>query len=212
MNKSSVAILDDHELFRTGICELVSKSPDFEMLWSVGAPEELYQALEHQTPDLLMLDIRLKNTNGLDVLQKLKSTHPALKIVMLTMHAESSYIRRMIEHGADGYLLKDITPEELFRSLRNVIRLGRYFGTEIMEVLVQSLQQKEFLKKTGLEFSSIELDVLLLISEGLTAEEIAKKLFKSHRTIEGYRQRLLDKTGSKNIAALISWAYKNGVL
>lgn len=212
MNKTQVAILDDHELFRTGIGELLHKSPDFEMVCSVGSPEELYAFVAQQVPDLLLLDIRLKNANGLDVLKTIKADYAQLKVVMLTMFSESSYVRHMIEQGANGYLLKDITPDELFRSLRNVVQLGTYFGPEVTSVLIQSLQHKETMKRSGLTFSDAELEVLAMISEGHTAEEIAVKLYKSNRTIEGYRQKLLDKTGSKNIAVFISWAYKNGVL
>jgi DNA-binding NarL/FixJ family response regulator len=212
MEKTKVAILDDHELFRTGICELVNKSEDFTMVCSAGTPEELYAFLEEGSPELLILDIKLKELSGLDVLKTLKQQNGDLKIVMLTMHEESSYIRQMIQQGADGYLMKDITPEVLFRSLRNVLSLGKYFGPEITNLLIQSLQHKETLKKTGTVFTPIEIEVLTLISEGLTAEEIAGKLFRATRTIEGHRQKLLDKTHSKNIAALISWAYKNGVL
>lgn len=212
MNKTQVAILDDHHLFRTGICELVNKSGDFSILCSAGTPEELYKAFADGLPSVLLLDIRLKDANGLDVLRYVKANHEPIKVVMLTMHEESSYIQQMIEHGADGYLLKDITPEELFRSLHNVVKLGKYFGTEITARLINSLQTRDSVEKAGISFNELEIDILTLISEGLTAEEIAQKLYRSHRTIEGYKQRLLDKTESKNIAALISWCYKHGVL
>lgn len=212
MHRTQVAILDDHQLFRTGICELVNKSEDFHILWSAGTPEELYSCLEKTLPTILLLDIRLKDANGLDVLRYLKTKYPDLRIVMLTMYIESSYIEQMIEHGADGYLMKDITPDDLFRTLRNVMTLGKYYGPEITAVLINSLQHKEVQKTSGIQFSESEIEVLKMLSEGLTAEDSAKLLFKSARTIEGYRQKLLEKTDSKNIAALISWAYKNGVL
>jgi two-component system response regulator DegU len=212
MHRTQIAILDDHQLFRTGICELVNKSEDFYILWSAGTPEELYDFLDKTLPAILLLDIRLKEASGLDVLRYLKTKYPDLRIVMLTMYVESSYIHQMIEHGADGYLMKDITPDDLFRTLRNVLELGKYYGPEITEVLINSLQRQDVEKVSGIKFSTTEIQVLKLISEGLTAEEIAKLLFKATRTIEGYRQRLLDKTNSKNIAALISWAFNNGLL
>jgi DNA-binding NarL/FixJ family response regulator len=212
MDKTQVAILDDHQLFRTGICELVNKSANFNILWSVGTPGELYTCLSRALPDLLLLDIRLKEASGLDVLRHVKASHEQVRVVMLTMYEENSYIHQMIENGADGYLLKDITPEELFRSLNNVMTLGKYYGTRVTEALINSLQHKDTIKASGISFTTVEIDVLKMLSEGLTAEEIAKTMFRSARTIEGYRQKLLDKTDSKNIAALISWAYKNGVL
>jgi two-component system, NarL family, response regulator DegU len=210
--KTQVAILDDHELFRTGICELVNNSKEFEVIWSLGNPDRLEEKFNEKTPEILLLDIKLKNANGLDVLKLLKQTMPEIRIIMLTMYSEISYIRQMIEQGANGYLLKDITPEELFKTLQNVMQLGRYFGQEITSLLIQSLQHKKTTELPSISFSDAEIEILKLISEGHTSEEMSKIIYKSSRTIEGYRQRLLDKTQSKNIAALISWAYKNGVL
>ena len=90
MERTQVAILDDHQLFRTGICELVNKSDNFHILWSVGTPEELYSCFSQSLPELLLLDIRLKDANGLDVLRQVKAKHDQMKIVMLTMHEENS--------------------------------------------------------------------------------------------------------------------------
>lgn len=212
MDKTSLAILDDHQLFRTGICELVNQAADFEMIHSVGTPEELEAAMAAQLPDMLILDIRLKNANGWDILRKIKSEHEDLKVIMLTMHDEASFVRRMIEQGADGYLTKDITPEELFHSLRMVRQLGKYYGPEIAGKLIKSLQQKESFKRTEEGFSDQEIEILILFSEGFTAEEIAAKLHRATRTIEWHRQKMLERTQSKNIASLIAWAFKQGVL
>ncbi|MBP7821851.1 MAG: response regulator transcription factor [Saprospiraceae bacterium] len=208
-----IAILDDHELFRSGIEQIINTSPDFRVVESVSTPEELYWVLKNNKKiDIVLLDIRLKGANGLDVLKIIKEEYPLMKVIMLTMYDESSYIRKMIENGADGYLLKDITPDELFRTLTNVCSLGRYFNQSITQLIIQSLQDKVVKAKTGVEFTSVELEVLTLISNGYTSDEIAKMLYKSTRTIEGYRNSFLKKTNTKNIASLVTWAFKNGVL
>lgn len=215
--KIAVGIVDDHKLFRSGIEDIINDSKDFQIKISASNKKEFYSLLKKQNIQILLLDINLKNANGLDengldILIHLTETKPDIKIIMLTMHNEASYINTMIIKGAKGYLLKDTTPETLLMTLQKVHEDGKFFDSHITNVIVDAMQSKDKLLTLGIELSQLEIDILAHISEGKTADEISLLVFKSTRTIEGYRQKLLEKTGCRNIAELVSWGYKNKLL
>lgn len=210
--KIAVGIVDDHKLFRSGVVDIINDSKEFQVKISVGTSAELYSALKKNNIQILLLDINLKGENGLDILIQLSESHPELKIVMLTMLDDSSHINTMVLKGAKGYLLKDTTPEILMMTLQKVHEEGKYYDTYTTNIIIESMQSKEKLASFGIDLSQIEIEILKYISEGKTAEEISDLVFKSTRTIEGYRQKLLEKTGCRNIAELVSWGFKNKIL
>ncbi|MEM9544703.1 MAG: response regulator transcription factor [Bacteroidota bacterium] len=210
--KIAVGIIDDHKLFRSGVVDIINDSKEFQVKISVSTSAELYSALKKSKIQMLLLDINLKDETGLDILIRLSDTHPDLKIIMLTMLDDPSHINTMVLKGAKGYLLKDTTPEILLTTLKKVHEEGRYYDTQTTNIIVDSMQTKEKLASFGIELTQIEIDILRYISEGRTADEISELVFKSTRTIEGYRQKLLEKTGCRNIAELVSWGFKNKIL
>ena len=210
--KIAVGIVDDHQLFRSGVEDIINDSKGFHVNVSASDGDELFSALKNNDIQILLLDINLKHENGLDILIKLNETNPEIKVIMLTMFSESSYINTMVLKGAKGYLLKDTTPEILLTTLKKVHEDGKYYDTYTTNVIVESIQSKEKLVTLGIELSQIELDILKYISDGKTADEISLLVFKSTRTIEGYRQKLLEKTHTRNIAELVAWGFKNKIL
>ena len=210
--KITVGIVDDHELFRSGVEHMINDSEDFQVVISAGDGDDLFNQLKKTNIQILLLDINLKNENGLDILIKLTKTNPDIKVIMLTMFSEASYINTMVLKGAKGYLLKDTTPETLLMTLTRVHEDGKYYDTNTTNIIVESMQSKEKLVTLGIELSQIELDILKYISDGKTADEISLLVYKSTRTIEGYRQKLLEKTKTRNIAELVSWGFKNKIL
>ena len=210
--KIAVGIVDDHQLFRSGVEDIINDSKEFHVNISASDGDELFSALKNNDIQILLLDINLKHENGLDILIKLNETNPEIKVIMLTMFSESSYINTMVLKGAKGYLLKDTTPEILLTTLKKVHEDGKYYDTYTTNVIVESIQSKEKLVTLGIELSQIELDILKYISDGKTADEISLLVFKSTRTIEGYRQKLLEKTHTRNIAELVAWGFKNKIL
>lgn len=207
-----LGILDDHELFRTGVAGLLTSiSEEFSIEFSGDTPEKLYAFLDEHPLDLLLLDIKLENRNGIEVLEKLRNESNQLPIVMLTMHDQSAYIKKFIESGANGYVLKSTGPQDLELSIRKVLTNGFYLNEKLTVELVDSIKNNTKLNLNN-DLTELEKETLVLICEGFTAQEIANKLFKSPRTIEGYRQKLLDKTDSKNIASLVSWAFRNNMV
>lgn len=207
-----LGILDDHQLFRNGVTELLGNINDeFEFVFSSALPEELYSFLDIDTLDLLLLDIKLGFTNGFEVLEKLRSESNDLPIIMLTMHDQRAYLRKFVEAGANSYVLKSTSPQELEMTILKVLENGFYLNEKMTAGLVKGIKENSKIN-LDMSLSELEIETLILICEGFTAAEISKKLFKSPRTIEGYRQKLFDKTDSKNIASLVSWAYRNNVI
>jgi len=211
-NKIPIAIIDDHRLFRSGVEDIINDSIKFEVIISVSNSTELYDQISKKEIKILLLDIKLKDESGLDILIKLKKEKPELKIIMLTMHNEATYINTMVHKGANGYLMKDTTPEELMHTIEQVHLNERYYNSYTTNILVEKIQIKETLDSLGIEITPLEQNILIQISEGKTAQEISTSLHKSTRTIEGYRRKLQEKTNSKNIAELVSWGYKNKYL
>lgn len=212
MNKTPIGIIDDHKLFRSGIADIIEDTDQFAVVVSASNSDELYEQLSSTEIEILLLDIKLKEENGLDILTHLRATKPLLKVVMLTMHNEASYINTMVQKGANGYLMKDTTPEELIYTLQRVHADGKYYDSAVTNVIIEAMQTKEKLSSIGIELSETDHTIIRYISEGKTAVEIGNLIFKSTRTVEGYRTKLLEKTGTKNVAELVSWGYQNGVL
>ena len=210
--KISVGIVDDHKLFRSGVEDIINDSKEFYVKISASNSKEFYSALKKNKIQILLLDINLKEESGLDILISLSETHPEIKVVMLTMLDEASYINSMVRRGAKGYLLKDTTPEILLMTLKRVHEEGKYYDTYTTNILVESMQSRQKLVSLGVDLSQIEVDILKHISDGKTADEISLLVYKSTRTIEGYRQKMLEKTGCRNIAELVSWGFKNNIL
>lgn len=166
--------------------------------------------------DVVITDINMPEMDGITLITELKTISPDTRIIMLSMLDNEKYIAQAFIEGARGYLLKNISEEELNFALRYVSGGGRYLCAELAEKLLDKLTSNplQHANATGqnIDFSLREMEVLHLIAEGYTNTEMADKLFLSKRTIEGHRQALIDKTGAKNTAALIRFAVVNGFI
>jgi DNA-binding NarL/FixJ family response regulator len=154
--------------------------------------------------------------DGIQLLTEVKSKYPDIKVIMLSMHDHEKYVMEAFKHGGDGYLLKNIGADELIFAVKFVHQGRKYLCSELtmslMENLLKSKQYLMAMPDSEIDFSLRELEILQLIAEGLTNLEMSEKLFLSKRTIEGHRQSLLDKTGSKNSAALIRYGVLHGLI
>jgi len=166
--------------------------------------------------DVVITDINMPEMDGITLITELKAVSPDTHIMMLSMLDNEKYIAQAFIEGARGYLLKNVSEEELNFALRYVIGGGRYLCAELAEKLLDKLTSNPLQQANAagqsIDFSLREMEVLHLIAEGFTNTEMADKLFLSKRTIEGHRQALIEKTGAKNTAALIRFAVVNGFI
>ncbi|PIF02311.1 MAG: DNA-binding response regulator [Draconibacterium sp.] len=212
MDKTGVIITDDHKLFRKGIIALFNDLDFVEVVGEAGNGKELLDLLSRESSrtGVVLLDLQMPVMDGPTTLVKLKELYPDIKVIILTMDDDEQMIAHLIHEGVNGYILKSADTDEMEIALRKVIQQDFYFSNSISEIVMKGL----FFCNTEKTIPDIQLteresEVLNLICEELTAVEIGERLFLSVRTIEGYRARLLEKTGSRNSAGLVLYAIKN---
>ena len=209
-------IADDHRLFRTGMVAVLKEIKGITVINEAGNGKELLTKLIHEQPDVILMDIKMPEMDGIEATEIVINRYPDVKVIMLTMHDDEQFITHMVDLGAHGYLLKNADVTELELAIHKVMKQGYYFNDKVSEVLLTSLIGKKAKmdkkKKNGINLSKREHEVLQLICEGFTNSEIAEKLFLSTRTVEGYRYKLCDKVGVKNTAGLVRYAIKNGLV
>lgn len=211
-----VALLDDHPLFRQGLRHLLQDIPYVTTITEAAELPPLLAVCRQRLPDVLLLDLQMPQLDGGEVAKLLLEEFPDLKIIVLSMFSADKYITQMMKLGARSYLPKDADQQEIIDTLREVLTTGYHFTPRISRAMMRSIQQPSPRHPTSLFsaacFTAREKEVLQLICQGLTNLHIAEKLFISTRTVEGHRQRLLEKTESHNVAGLIVYAAKNGFI
>lgn len=211
-----VILAEDHNIVRDGIKILLEKDHNIEVVGEASNGFEVLEILNAGIgADVILADINMPVMDGIILIKELKTSYPTVKIVMLSMLDNEEYVARAFKEGASGYLLKNISADEMVFSLKHVHAGGCYVCTELALRLLDKLISVPDIsldKRSEIDFSMREIEILYLISEGYTNMDISDKLFISKRTIEGYRQNLIDKTGSRNTAALIKYAVFNGII
>ena len=207
-------ITDDHKIFRQGLRLALNNYPNLKFIGEAGNGLELLSLLEAQVPDVILLDLKMPQMDGMEVLKKIRVKYPDIKILILTMYDEEHFVLHLIEAGANGYLLKNAEPDEIHLAIQTVMETDYYFNDLVSSAMLRNMLQKTKIAnrvKMGVKLSDKEEEVLKLICEERTAAEIAKEIFLSQRTVEGIRSLLLEKTGARNTAGLVLYAIKNGI-
>ncbi len=205
-------MVDDHQIILDGLRSLLKGVNNIQVIGDALNGEEALHTLQVLTADLVLMDIDMPILNGIDATMRIKEEFPHTKVLILTVHNESSLIRNLIGIGADGYLLKNSCKEELLDAIYKVQSGEKYFSSEVTLSLMQEDNSRDELLKSDIEFTKRELDVLRLLADGCTNKEIGEKLFISHRTVDTHRTNIMKKVGVNNVAGLISFAIKNNLV
>lgn len=205
-----VLLADDHRLFREGLRGLLSVQSGIEVVGVAADGAELVSLTESVEYDVALIDIEMPVMNGLEAAEKILASHPEARLVALTMHNDEAYYYRMVELGVKGFLLKNSDIDEVVCAVREVCAGGSYFSQELLNSLVSNLKESQVEAEPLL--SEREMEVLPLICQGLSNQEIADKLFISKRTVDNHRANILEKSGCKNTAGMVVWAIKNGLV
>ncbi len=206
-----IIIVDDHALFRNVLKLLLNAHESFSVVAEASNGNDFLEILGVIPADVVLMDISMPCMNGIEATARAIKKYPDLKIIALSMYGDEGYYFKMLEAGACGFLLKESEIEEVYRALFNVIEGKSYFSQDLLQNLVSHF--KNHPEKTNIEeLSQREIDVVKLICQGLSNNEIAEMLFLSKRTIEKHRSNILQKTGSKNTASLVMYAIKNGIV
>lgn len=202
-----VFIIDDHQLITEGIRSLLETEKDIEWAGSVKLPDELMLVLKKEQPDVLLMDINLPQKSGLDLCKEVRQKYPAIHIIGISTSEQPSIIRKMIENGASGYLLKDASKKEIIEALHTVVSGKTYVNFSVAQALKSKTPDASLPVLTRRE-----KEVLDLIAEGFTNQEIADKLFLDVTTINSHRKNMLTKYHVKNTAALVKLALSNNLI
>jgi DNA-binding NarL/FixJ family response regulator len=214
MNKTiKIILVDDEILFRRGISFLLGREANIDIIFEASNGEELisFLQLNNNHPDIIVMDLKMPVINGVEATKIIRKDFPGIKIIALTSYDSKSFVANMIDIGAVSYLMKNATPQDLLTTINEVALKGFYYTDYIMEIIKEDVLTN---KKTKSNFdnnflSPRETEVLKLICTQKTTAEIAEQLFISPRTVEGHRNNLLLKTGSRNIAGLVVYALQN---
>lgn len=212
--KINVILVDDHALFRGGLKGLLDSSEVCEVLKEASDGVEFLSLLRPDSSEVVMLDIDMPNMNGIDAAEKALRIAPNLKIITLSMHGDEDYYFKMVSLGVKGFLLKNSDLDEVISAISTVSKGGSYFSQELLQDLVGTLKTAPVKDDETSEnvLSERELEILLLICQGYSNQEIADKLFISKRTVDKHRANILEKTHSKNTANLVVYAIKNSLV
>ncbi|NRT11182.1 response regulator transcription factor [Flavobacterium sp. 14A] len=209
-----VLLVDDEILFRKGVRFILEREEDIAILHEAADGVELISFLENNDthPDVIITDLKMPHLNGVEATKYIHTHFPNIKIVALSSYDSKSFVANMIDVGAVSYLIKNATPQELLKTIREVYHVGFYYNSYVMEIIKDTVNKNLNIKSLEINLTTRESEILQLICDQKTTSEIADLLFLSPRTVEGHRNNLLLKTASKNIAGLVVYAIQNKVV
>jgi len=212
-----VSIADDHKIFRDGIKMALKNKEYLRILWEAEDGKDLVHKMQIKRPDVLLMDIRMPEVDGINAIGLLRKEYEDVKIIVLTMYDDQEMISKMMEMGANAYLTKTTDPEEIYEAILTCMNDDFYFNSLVNNAVMGKLMQKKNIRQhygnaVPISFNEKEIKILQLLAEDKTTEEISKIIFLSPRTIETIRQNMKSKVSAKTIAGLIMYGMRNKLI
>jgi DNA-binding NarL/FixJ family response regulator len=210
-----VLVVDDHAIIREGLRVMLGNQPDIEVVGLAANGREAIQFVDEHEPDIAVIDISMPELNGIEAILQMLPRHPHMQVVVLSIHETKPYVHRALKAGARGYLIKETAGLEVVDAVRAVRRGERYLSQRIADLLMTgSFQKLEASTEGGLleALSPREREILQLVAEGNTSQEIAELLFISPKSVDTYRSRLMHKIRVADMAGLVKFAIQHGVI
>ncbi|HTJ13820.1 MAG TPA: response regulator transcription factor [Dinghuibacter sp.] len=214
-NFIKLALADDHRIFREGIKMALGGKPHLKIIWEADDGKDLMHKMAIKMPDVLLMDIRMPELDGISAIQLIRKENEDIKIIVLTMYDDQQMISKMMESGANAYLTKTTDPDEIYEAILTCVNDDFYFNDLVNQAVLLRLQHKKTVRQhypKQIQFSEKELQILKFLGEDKTTEEISKLVFLSPRTIESIRQNMKAKVGVKTIAGLIVYGMRNKLI
>ena len=219
MSEIKLFIVDDHPIFIEGIAGLLKETPDFKIIGTASNGQDFLDKIKQVQPDIVLMDINMPVMDGIEATKKLRAEYPEIKVIALTMFNDIRIIKEMLEIGAKGYVLKNISQDDLIKAIHTVCEGKPYLDSSVQEKVISNFSSTEEDDMEDKDSDSMvqnitsrEMEILQLIALGLTSQDISEKLFISKNTVETHRKNLLAKLNVKNTAALLKFAYKKGLV
>ncbi|MBN8670495.1 MAG: response regulator transcription factor [Chitinophagales bacterium] len=208
-------IADDHKVFRQGLNYTLNSDAQLKCIGEAENGAQLLQLLDSIQPDVILMDMKMPEMDGMEATKAVKAKHPNVKIIMLTMYDDENFVLHMLDVGVNGYLTKNADPEEIIKAIHTVNENDYYFNDMVSKLMLKTIVKKKQIEqrtKENVQLNDKEKEILRLICLEHTNAEIAEKVFLSQRTVEGIRSTLLEKIGVRNTAGLVVYAVKNGIV
>jgi DNA-binding NarL/FixJ family response regulator len=212
MIKYKITLVDDEQLFKAGVKLLLELENDIEVVHEASNGQELLDLVEEPNfeSDVILLDLSMPVLDGIDTLKILNERDHGFKIIILSSHYNDSIILKLLDEGVSGFLAKNEDPEVVMHTIRKVAENGFYINDSILQ-LIRNRRLIAKTKETIVGLTARELEIIALICNGFTTKEIAQELYISPRTVEGHRNRILEKTSCKNIACVVIYAIEHNI-
>ncbi len=213
-----VVLVDDHKIVRDGLRSMLAKQSDIEVVGEADDGRRALAIVSELDPDVVVMDIGMRDMNGIEATRQLHEARPDVKVIALSMHSDQRYVSEMLSAGASGYLIKDSAFEELAAAIRAVASGQSYLSPSVAGVVLDDYLRRMSgaaeapAQQPGRGLSTREREVLKLIGDGLSTKEIAAELHLSVKTIETHRRQIMEKLGIYNIAGLIRFALREGLV
>lgn len=217
MQEIHVFVVDDHQIFLDGIVSLLDDEPNIKIAGTAHNGKQAIERIKNTKVDVVLMDINMPEMDGIEATKLLRKSNPEIKILMLTMHSEPRFIKECLEIGAKGYVLKNISKDDLLKAIETVYLDKPYLDQDVQEKLISSISNADEeddrnYDELAAQITQRELEILQLIALGLTSQDVANKLFISKNTVETHRKNMLAKLNVNNTAALLKIAYKKGLV
>ena len=215
MDKLKVILIDDHQLIIDGIRSLLNASEKIEVIDEATSGEVILTRPSVMQADIALVDIDMPGMDGFQLTESLIKKNPSIKVLIVTMHGEPELVKKMIRIGASGYILKHTDQHLLLSAVEQVAKGRKMFDSEILLNVMNEQEKASRSRMSAMQdipLTSREIEILKLLSEGLSNKEIADMIHISHRTVDTHRTNLMNKLGIHNIAGLIHYAYRNGLI
>lgn len=215
MNPIKVAIADDHKIFRKGVILSLRTYPNIRFVQEAENGDELMANLNEAQPDVILMDLRMPRKDGIETTKMLSKSHPHIKVLVLTMYEDDRFVSHLMENGANGYLLKSAEPAEIKKAIVEVVNKGFYLNNFVNRIMLSKSHAKQKhipSLNNEIVLNEKEKEVIRLLCMEYTAQEIAKKMEISPRTVEAIKDRLMERFGTKNTAGLVFFAVKNNLI
>jgi DNA-binding NarL/FixJ family response regulator len=210
-----LALADDHKIFRDGVRVAMKNREFIRILWEAEDGKDMMHKLKLKKPDILIMDIKMPETDGIKALQLIRKEYEDLKVIIISMYDDKETITKMMEFGANAYLSKTADADEIYKAILTCMNEDFYFNDLVNAAVLLKLQHKKTVRKfysNTVKFNEKELKILKLISEDKTTEEISEDVFLSPRTVETIRQNMKTKVGVKTIAGLLMYGMRNHLI
>lgn len=209
-DKIAIIIVDDFELSRVGMRYMLRNISFVGSVKEATDSKELFELIKKEEPDVIFMDVNLEHENGIELTKKVLTNHPHTYVIAITSSKDIQHFIEMVDAGAVGFLLKNVTNTELEKALREILLGNTYYSKEFLTVANQLLPRHS--KKSKIKLSGREQEVLTLICKGYSNQEIADELNLSPHTIDAHRKKLLNKIGAKNTASMIMMSIRDGII